>query len=93
MMGGFNLIFTTEFYRTGYKLFRPMIFSAIFIFVYIGAAETLAQFWNSPISEFLDRAGIFAEHLPILAAGIIIYAVMTFCAYKISAKRFEKVDL
>ena len=93
MMGGFNLIFTTEFYRTGYKLFRPMIFSAIFIFVYIGAAETLAQFWNSPISEFLDRAGIFAEHLPILAAGIIIYAVMTFCAYKISAKQFEKVDL
>ena len=93
MMGGFNLIFTTEFYRTGYKLFRPMIFSAIFIFVYIGAAETLAQFWNSPISEFLDRAGIFTEHLPILAAGIIIYAVMTFCAYKISAKRFEKVDL
>ncbi len=93
MMGGFNLIFTTEFYRTGYKLFRPMIFSAIFIFVYIGAAETMAQFWNSPISEFLDRAGIFAEHLPILAAGIIIYAVMTFCAYKISAKRFEKVDL
>lgn len=93
MLGGFNIIFIPEFYRTARKLFRPTFFSAIFIFAYIAAAETTAQYYPSPVSEFLDRAGIFPEHLPILAAGIIIYAVLTFLAYKISAKRFERVDL
>ena len=93
MLGGFNIIFIPEFYRTARKLFRPTLFSAIFIFAYIAAAETAAQYYPSPVSEFLDRAGIFPEHLPILAAGIIIYTVLTFLAYKISAKRFERVDL
>lgn len=93
MLGGFNIIFIPEFYRTARKLFRPTLFSAIFIFAYIAAAETAAQYYPSPVSEFLDRAGIFPEHLPVLAAGIIIYAVLTFLAYKISAKRFERVDL
>lgn len=93
MLGGFNIIFIPEFYSTARKLFRPTLFSAIFIFAYIAAAETAAQYYPSPVSEFLDRAGIFPEHLPILAAGIIIYAVLTFLAYKISAKRFERVDL
>lgn len=93
MVGVFNLIFMPEFYRTARKLFRPTLFSAIFIFAYIAAAETAAQYYPSPVSEFLDRPGIFSEHLPILAAGIIIYAVLTFLAYKISARRFEKVDL
>lgn len=93
MLGGFNIIFIPEFYRTARKLFRPTLFSAIFIFAYIAAAETAAQYYPSPVSEFLDQAGIFPEHLPILAAGIIIYAVLTFLAYKISAKRFERVDL
>lgn len=93
MLGGFNIIFIPEFYRTAHKLFRPMIYSAIFIMLYIAVAETLAQYWHSPVSEFLDRAGIFPEHLPILAAGIIIYTALTFCAYKISAVRFGKVDL
>lgn len=93
MLGGFNTIFIPEFYRTARKLFRPTLFSAIFIFAYIAAAETAAQYYPSPVSEFLDRAGIFPEHLPILAAGIIIYTVLTFLAYKISAKRFERVDL
>ena len=93
MLGGFNIIFIPEFYRTARKLFRPTLFSAIFIFTYIAAAETAAQYYPSPVSEFLDRAENFPEHLPILAAGIIIYAVLTFFAYKISAKRFERVDL
>ena len=93
MLGGFNIIFIPEFYRTARKLFRPMLYASVFIFVYIGAAETAAQYYPSPVSEFLDRAGIFPEHLPVLAAGIIIYAVLTFLAYKISAKRFERVDL
>lgn len=93
MLGGFNIAFIPEFYRTARKLFRPMLYASVFIFVYIGAAETAAQYYPSPVSEFLDRAGIFPEHLPILAAGIIIYTVLTFLAYKISAKRFERVDL
>ena len=93
MLGGFKIIFIPEFYRTARKLFCPTLFSAIFILAYIAAAETATQYYPSPVSEFLDRAGIFPEHLPILAAGIIIYAVLTFLAYKISAKRFERVDL
>lgn len=93
MLGCFNIIFIPEFYRTARKLFCPTLFSAIFIFAYIAAAETAAQYYPSPVSEFLDRSGIFPEHLPILAAGIIIYTVLTFLAYKISAKRFERVDL
>lgn len=93
MVGVFNLIFMPEFYRTARKLFRPTLFSAIFIFLYIAVAETLAQYWHSPISEFLDRPGIFSEHLPILIAGVVIYILATAAAYKISARRFEKVDL
>lgn len=33
------------------------------------------------------------RQLPILAAGIIIYFLGWLVTYKISAKRFEKVDL
>ena len=43
MLGGFNIIFIPEFYRTARKLFRPTLFSAIFIFTYIAAAETAAE--------------------------------------------------
>lgn len=36
---------------------------------------------------------VMVKQLPILAAGLIIWIAVTVIAYKLAAKRFEKVDL
>ena len=49
----------------------------------------------SPVSAYLDTLEKSAQlrQLPVLFAGIILWAAFTLLSAKISAERFEKVDL
>ncbi|MDR0914725.1 MAG: ABC-2 transporter permease [Oscillospiraceae bacterium] len=88
----FNLLFMTEFFKTAYKAGRAFLAAIIPAALVVIAMETMVHF---PMFEWMDstKASDFARQLPFLIIGIILYALGTWTAYKISAKRFEKVDL
>ena len=88
----FDFIFLTTFYKSGYKVGKSFIFAAIpmaFLMVVIEATSYI------PTLVWMDSYQ--PEHLliqlPILIVGFICYGVLVPLAYRISAKRFEKVDL
>lgn len=88
----FDLVFLTTFYKSGYKAGKAFILAAIPMVILMLAAESTAYI---PALAWLDSYD--TEHLltqlPILIAGSVCYIAALFAAYRISAKRFEKVDL
>ena len=88
----FDLVFMTTFYKSGYKAGIAFILAAIPMVILMFAAESCAHI---PALAWLDSYG--AEHLlmqlPILIAGAVCYPIALLAAYRISAKRFEKVEL
>jgi hypothetical protein len=90
----FNVIFLPGFYKTAYKVGVPLILAVIAVSVYVVAVNVAVEV--VPILKTnLDAlgAGHLMSQLPVLFAGIVIFALVTVLAYKISADRFEKVDL
>lgn len=88
----FDLLFLTAFYESGYKAGKAFILAAlpmVFLMVAIEAAAHIpALVWmDSRQPEHLRM------QLPILLIGIASYGALVPFAYRISAKRFEKVDL
>ena len=88
----FDLLFLTAFYESGYKAGKAFILAAlpmVFLMVAIEAAAHIpALVWmDSRQPEHLRM------QLPILLVGIVSYGALVPFAYRISAKRFEKVDL
>jgi len=92
IFGCFNLVFTSGFFKTGYYFGKPFVKFIIAAFVITAAGESLHHF---PGFEALNAFG--TEHLGLqlccLAAGAVLYAVMTAAALKLSEKRFERIDL
>lgn len=88
----FNFIFLTEFFKTAYKAGKAFLLAIIPACIIVIAMEVLVHF---PTLQWLDsvKPDIVLKQLPILAAGIIIYITGMLSAYKISANRFQKVDL
>ena len=88
----FDLVFFTTFYKNGYKAGKAFIMAAIPMVFLMVAVETIAHI---PTLGWLDSYQ--PKHLlmqfPILVVGFICYGASLTLAYRISAKRFEKVDL
>lgn len=88
----FDLIFFPAFYKNGYKAGKSFVMAAIPMILLMIAVEAMAHI---PALSWLDSYQ--PQHLlmqvPILAVGIICYGVFLTLAYRISIKRFEKVDL
>ena len=88
----FDLVFLTAFYKSGYKAGKSFVLAAIPMVFLMAAIEAASYI---PALVWLDSCQ--PEHLlmqlPILIAGIVCYGVLVPLAYRISAKRFEKVDL
>ena len=91
IFGLFNLIFIGGFFKTAYKL-SPFVYYIIAVFLTIGAAETVHH-----IPGLGSFNAFSLEHLPLqislLLGGMAVYILMTGVSYKISCKRFEKIDL
>ena len=88
----FDLLFLTAFYKSGYKAGKAFILAAIPMVILMAAIEAAAHI---PALVWMDSRQ--PEHLrmqlPILLVGIVSYGALVPFAYRISAKRFEKVDL
>ena len=88
----FDLVFLTAFYKSGYRVGRSFVLSAIPMVFLMVAMEATAHI---PTLIWMDSYQ--PEHLlmqlPILLAGIVSYGILVASAYQISAKCFEKVDL
>ena len=87
----FNGIFLGGFFRTAYKLGKPFLIFGIVSFVVIALAEALHHF---PHMEGLNsQTEGFALQLVVLAAGIVIYLLVTVLSFRASQSRFERIDL
>lgn len=94
LFGGYNLCLLPAFYKTGRKLGLPLLYGGTFVMLFIFAAEAFAQYIPSPVSAFLDVPGpALARQWPVLLAGILGWCGMNVLAWKISARRFERLDL
>lgn len=88
----FNVLFVTEFFKTAWKAGRAFLIAIIPAGLATVAMEVIVHF---PGFEWLDSvaAADLVKQLPILAAGVVIYAVGVWLAYSVAARRFERVDL
>ena len=76
------------------KLGLPLLYGGTFVMLFIFAAEAFAQYIPSPVSAFLDVPGpALAQQWPVLLAGLLGWCGMNVLAWKISARRFERLDL
>lgn len=94
MLGVFNIIFISMYYKTAYKYGAATVAGITGAMVFGGAAEWLG-IKNSSVFNLFKGSGTdnVTIHLTILIAGILVYAIFTYIAYKIAIKRFEKVEL
>ena len=92
IFGLFNLIFVSGFFKTAYKTGKPFIWFIAICFLVITMAEAVHFI---PGAEVMNAFG--TEHFTIqLISLIILVAIsiaMTYLAYRISARRFEKIDI
>lgn len=85
----FNYVFYVNFYRTGYKVGTAFIKAGIAMFFVVMGDVVLP---HVPGLAWLDQA-YGTGQLVFLLCGAAIFGLVTFCTYRISAKRYEKVDL
>ena len=92
IFGLFNRIFVGGFFKTAYKLGRPFVAYIIACFLVIFTAEALH---HVPGLEKLNAFGTdeFALQLVLLAAGILIFLVITVLSCRKACKLFEKIDI
>jgi ABC-2 type transport system permease protein len=90
----FNIIFLPWFYKTAYNIGKPMLLAVIASTVFVIAAN-VAVMVAPVLNNNLNGPGAtnFACQLTALLTGIAIFVLLTWLSYKISANRFEKVDL
>ena len=88
----FDFVFISSFYKSGYKAGKAFLLASIPMVLLILMVEVMPQI---PALTWLDsyQPKHLLMQLPILAAGFICYAALLLFAYRISVKRFIKVDL
>ena len=92
IFGIFNLVFFTQFFKTAYKAGVAFLIALIPSTIGIFAMEAIVHF---PGMAWLDGTSpeLLLRQIPILLAGIVIYAAAWLLAYKAGARQFSQVDL
>jgi hypothetical protein len=88
----FNLVFMTQFFKTAHKAGKSFLLALIPTIPIVLAMEAIAHFPGLAWLDSVAREDMFRQ-LPILLIGIAVYPIGIWIAYKLSAKRFEYVDL
>lgn len=86
-----NIAFFPLHYQDGRKLFIPILISLIASFIVMGIIEVLTMIPSLGINDYIN--GHLSFRLLSFFFGFFVYIVLNFVAYKISAKKFEAVDL
>ena len=94
MLGLFNYRFFTAYYGNPNQVGKAFVLGSTVMFVYIVAAEALAHV----LPFFRDQLDTpdtlyLAPKLVVLAIGAAAFALLTCLAFRVSAARFEKLDL
>ena len=92
LFGLFNLIFVGGFFKTAYRLGKPFVTYIITAFLMITVFEALHHIPGlEGVNAFgTDQPGL---QLALLAAGAVLFALMTWLSYRTACKNFEKIDL
>ncbi len=88
----FNIMFLPSFYRTGYKVGVSFLKASLCVALVVICDVLLPHVPGFAWLDGTDKASCLRQ-LPILAVCAAVYAIATLLAYKLSAKRYEKVDL
>lgn len=93
-----HIVFFTIFYKKAERPWLPFLLASIVFFMAYIALDTMILFGrNSQVPFILKLDSLdsknFPAQMPILFAGILFYFLGWIFTYKISTKRFEKVDL
>ncbi len=94
LLGIFNLIFFTKYYKNTDKVGKPFAVASTFYFVLMLIFEA-CTFAIPFVHEHIDNTNLsdLPYRLVILGTGIIVYAVLTLISYKKSVKSFCALDL
>lgn len=85
----FNFVFVGGFFRTAKRIGLPFLLYSISAFIVIAVGEALSHL---PFMNIFDDIWGEAE-FTALSAGCILYSLITLLSYRISVRRFERVDL
>lgn len=94
MFGLFNLVFFTSYYKDISKVGVPFVKACVVSFALV-AADICLCYAVPYVRNVLDTPG-FTYIVPktvCLIAGALSFAVLTLLSYKISVKRFLKLDI
>lgn len=94
MFATFNAVFLPGFYKTGYKTGTPYMIACAAMILFVAASEAIIQL-TPALKQALDTISptYLPQQLAVLALGIVGYALITFAAYSVSVKRFQRLDL
>lgn len=94
MYGVFNLVFFPLFYRTAHKVGVPLMIALVASFLFSTIIELLVVLSPAAANVLDGRTpDALMRQIPVLAAGIAVFAFLTWLGFHFSAKNFEKVDL
>ena len=94
MLGIFNYTFFVSYYKNIQKVGKAFVVSSVVMFCYMTVAETLTHivpFMKNRLDTMDPQ--YLEEKLVILAAGIVIYLLLTMVSYRRSVAAFEKLDI
>jgi hypothetical protein len=94
MLGLFHLLFFPRYYRNPDKVGSSFVIGSTAVFLYVAVAETLCH--AAPLfRDMLDTPDpqFLGAKLAVLAAGLTGYALATWITYRVSARRFEALDV
>ena len=92
IFGLFNWIFVGGFFKTAYKFAKPFVVFIIAAFIVTGIAEALHHVPGlDALNSFgTDNIGLQAI---LLAAGVVLYLLMTALSCRRACRDFERIDL
>lgn len=88
----FNVIFLTHFFKSGYKAGWSFLWAIIPATLGVLLMEIVVHIPGFAWLDSVDKA-MMIKQLPILLIGVILYSFGFVVAYRISARRFDLVDL
>ena len=94
MIAVFNYVFFTGYFSRPDKVGRVFARASIVTFIYIGIAEacTFAVPFFRDVLDTPDPENMGVKII-ILAIGAVIYGLTSYVVYRISAKKFEALDM
>lgn len=94
LLGLYNLLFFAQYYANPAKVGKAFVVASTVVMVYILAVETLTHVvpFFRDVLDTPDPQHMLPK-LVVLGVGTVAYAVFTLLALRVSAARFEALDL